>query len=52
MKRLLYKELLNWKEGKDRKHLILNGARQVGNLQSASYRLAEICVVAEKNGIK
>lgn len=30
MKRLLYKELLNWKEGKDRKPLILNGARQVG----------------------
>lgn len=30
MKRLLYKELLNWKESKDRKPLILNGARQVG----------------------
>ncbi|MBQ6955892.1 MAG: ATP-binding protein [Bacteroidales bacterium] len=30
MKRLLYKELLLWKESKDRKPLILNGARQVG----------------------
>lgn len=30
MKRLLYKELLNWKENESRKPLILNGARQVG----------------------
>ncbi len=30
MKRLLYKELLSWKKSRDRKPLILNGARQVG----------------------
>lgn len=30
MKRELYKELVNWKLSKDRKPLILNGARQVG----------------------
>lgn len=30
MKRLLYKELMSWKSGMERKPLILNGARQVG----------------------
>ena len=30
MKRLLYKELLNWKNAKKRKPLLLQGARQVG----------------------
>jgi len=30
MKRLLYKELLNWKTAKKRKPLLLQGARQVG----------------------
>ena len=30
MKRLLYNELIEWKNKKDRKPLILNGARQVG----------------------
>ena len=30
MERLLYKDLLAWKASKDRKPLILNGARQVG----------------------
>lgn len=30
MKRLLYKELMSWKSGTERKPLILNGARQVG----------------------
>lgn len=30
MERLLYKELLNWKNSNERKPLILNGARQVG----------------------
>lgn len=30
MKRLLYNSLVNWKNKKDRKPLILNGARQVG----------------------
>ena len=30
MKRFLYSELLNWKNKKNRKPLILEGARQVG----------------------
>ena len=30
MKRLLYQNLLDWKNKKNRKPLILNGARQVG----------------------
>ena len=30
MKRLLYNSLIEWKQKKDRKPLILNGARQVG----------------------
>ena len=30
MKRMLYKELLEWKESADRKPLVLEGARQVG----------------------
>ncbi len=30
MKRTLYKDLLHWKENKDRKPLLLQGARQVG----------------------
>ena len=30
MKRLLYNELVRWKYSKNRKPLILNGARQVG----------------------
>lgn len=30
MKRILYKQLLEWKNSKNRKPLILNGARQVG----------------------
>ena len=30
MKRLLYKDLVKWKDASDRKPLILNGARQVG----------------------
>ena len=30
MKRLLYKELINWKNSKDRKPLILKGVRQCG----------------------
>ena len=30
MKRKIYSELLNWKNSKNRKPLVLNGARQVG----------------------
>ena len=30
MKRKIYKQLLKWKESKDRKPLMLLGARQVG----------------------
>ncbi len=30
MERLAYKKLLGWKNNKNRKPLILNGARQVG----------------------
>ena len=30
MKRTLYKDLLNWKNGNRRKPLLLQGARQVG----------------------
>ena len=30
MKRKIYKDLLKWKENKQRKPLIINGARQVG----------------------
>ena len=30
MKRLAYERLVEWKKSKDRKPLILNGARQVG----------------------
>ena len=30
MERLAYQKLIRWKNSKDRKPLILNGARQVG----------------------
>ena len=31
MERTIYKELISWKNKTDRKPLVLNGARQVGN---------------------
>ena len=36
MKRKIYEELLNWKNSNDRKPLILDGARQVGNHKEES----------------
>ena len=42
MKRMIYKQLLKWKENKDRKPLMLLGARQVGN--HTSYYIIQVII--------
>ena len=39
MKRKIISKLENWKKSKNRKPLIINGARQVGKTSTERYRL-------------